>query len=115
MGLFNKITDSLKAADFDVKGQMKVKSLTVAFKKNFGCTLRVYKGSRFADKSSTLASIRSKGNAGTGEAFKVRASWKVKELEDKILENLGVKVQVALADDSALADNDISLGDVRRS
>jgi hypothetical protein len=48
--------DNFKAADFDIKGNMKVKTLQEEFMKNFGLTLRIYKGNKFADESATLAS-----------------------------------------------------------
>lgn len=39
MGLFGKIMDNFKAADFDIHHNMKVKTLQSEFKKNFGLTL----------------------------------------------------------------------------
>ncbi len=45
-------------ADFTITGRMKVKTLKADFKENFGSTLRVYNGQKFADDDATLASIR---------------------------------------------------------
>lgn len=61
MGLLNKINnvlDSFKAADFEVSSSMKVNALCTAFKKNFGLSLRVYKGKQLADGRMTLGEAR---------------------------------------------------------
>jgi hypothetical protein len=42
----------------NIDGRMKVKTLKDQFKKEFGLTLRVYDGRKFADGDATLASIR---------------------------------------------------------
>ncbi|MBQ2853012.1 MAG: hypothetical protein IJE76_06440 [Bacteroidales bacterium] len=94
-------------ADFSIDGRMKVKTLKKQFKEAFGSTLRVYKGVGFADDEATLASIRAEGAKG-GE-IKVVGNMKVGNFEDKIKELYGIKVQVATADDSALADNSVTL------
>ena len=94
-------------ADFSIDGRMKVKTLKAQFKEAFGATLRVYKGPGFADDNATLASIRAEGAKG-GEV-KVVGNMKVGNFEDKIKEVFGIKVQVATKDDSALADNNITL------
>ena len=94
-------------ADFNIDGRMKVKTLKAQFKEAFGATLRVYKGRGFADDNATLASIRAEGAKG-GEV-KVAGNMKVGNFEEKIKEVFGIKVQVATKDDSALADNSITL------
>ena len=98
-------------ADFKLDGRMKVKSLKANFKENFGSTLRVYKSATckgaFADDEATLASIRAEGFKG-GELV-VGGNLKVGNFEKKIAELYGIGVQVANADDSKLADNDITL------
>jgi len=114
MDIFNSITDRFKASEFDVKGQMKVKNLKNVFKDSFGCTLRVYSGNRFAKEDYTLKRIRDKKNPGTGEEFKVRASWTVREVEKKFHKSFGIRVQVANNDDNELAKNDLTLGEVKR-
>ena len=114
MGILNRIKDSFNAADFDVKGQTKVKTLKKHFTKEFGCTLRVYYGKRFANDDYTLAKIRNDDNPGSSEEFKVRATWTVKEVEQKFMDSFGVKVQVANGTDTELAPNSSSLGDVSR-
>lgn len=94
-------------AEFSIDGRMKVKTLKAQFKEAFGATLRVYKGPGFADDNATLASIRAEGAKG-GEV-KVAGNMKVGNFEEKIKEVFGIKVQVATKDDSALADNSITL------
>ena len=95
------------AKELKVSGRMSVKTLKAQFKENYGSTLRVYKGVGFADDNATLASIRS-GEAKGGELV-VGGNMKVGNFEDKMKEIFGIKVQVATKDDSALADNSLTL------
>lgn len=94
-------------ADFKVSGRMKVSSLQSQFKKNFGGTLRVYNGNKFADGGDTLASIR-KGDVKGGE-FSASGNMHVGRFEDQMKENFGIKVQVANKDDSKLVKDNTSL------
>lgn len=98
-------------ADFSLNGRTKVKTLKANFKKCFGGTLRVYKSATckgaFADDEATLASIRAEGAKG-GELI-VKGNMQVGNFEKKVAELFGVGVQVAIADDSKLADNSITL------
>jgi hypothetical protein len=94
-------------ADFSISGKMKVKTLKANFKEAFGSSLRVYVGQKFADDDATLASIR-KDDAKGGEV-KANGNMLVGNFEEKILEEFGIKVQVATPDDSALVDNKLSL------
>lgn len=98
-------------AEFKLDGRMKVKTLKDNFKKNFGSTLRVYKSATcrgaFADDNATLASIRADGKAG-GE-LTVGGNLKVGNFEKKVAEMYGIGVQVANADNSKLADDNITL------
>ena len=98
-------------ADLKIDGRMKVRKLKEEFKKNFGSTLRVYmnvscKG-RFADDNATLASIRAEGARG-GE-LTVGGAKRVGNFEKEFAEAWGIGVQVANADDTALADNSVTL------
>ena len=94
-------------AEFKLDGRMKVKTLKANFKESFGATLRVYKSisckGGFADPNATLASVRAEGAKG-GE-LKIVGNMQVGNFEKKIAEMYGIGVQVATADDSALADN----------
>ena len=95
-------------AEFKVDGRMKVKTLKANFKENFGSTLRVYKSvsckGGFADDNATLASLRAEGK--TGGELTVGGNLRVGNFEKKIAEMYGIGVQVANADDTALADNE---------
>ena len=94
-------------ADFNIDGRMKVKTLKANFKKEFGATLRVYYKKHFADEDATLSSIKAEGAKG-GE-IKVGGNLRVGNFENKVKELFGIEVQVANADDTALADNSITL------
>ena len=94
-------------AELNLNGRTKVKTLKAEFKKNWNATLRVYNGSRFADDDATLASIRAEGAKG-GE-LAVKGNMQVGNFEKKVAEMYGIGVQVANADDSALADNAVTL------
>ncbi len=94
-------------ADIKLSGNKRVGTLCKEFKAAFGSTLRVYNGVKFADDDATLASIRKEGAKG-GELV-VKGNMQVGNFEKKVLEMYGIKVQVANADDSALADNSVTL------
>lgn len=91
-------------------GNMKVKTLKDFFKKAYGSTLRVYTTlacKQFADDNATLASIRAEGTRG-GE-MNIIGCMRVGKFEKMIAEIYGIGVQVANADNSALADNSTTL------
>ena len=94
-------------ADFSISGKMKVKTLKANFKEEYGSTLRVYVGKKFADDDATLASIR-KEDAKGGEV-KINGKMLVGNFEKKILEEFGIVIQVATPDDSKLSDNSLTL------
>ena len=94
-------------ADFSISGKMKVKTLKANFKEEYGSTLRVYNCKKFADDDVTLSSIR-KEDAKGGEV-KINGKMLVGNFEKKILEEFGIRIQVASPDDSKLADDSITL------
>lgn len=94
-------------ADLAISGKMKVKTLKANFKEEYGSTLRVYVGKKFADDDATLASIR-KEDAKGGEV-KINGKMLVGNFEKKILEEFGIIIQVATPDDSKLSDNSLTL------
>ncbi len=94
-------------ADFNIDGDMKVSEFKKQFKDAFGGTLRVYKGKHFADDDAILNSIRITDDK-EGE-FSCHGNTKVKTFEEKIKDEFGITVQVAVADNSKLADNEITL------
>ena len=95
-------------ADFDVSGRMKVKTLRANFKKEFGSTLRVYYGVKFADDDATIASIAGKKIAADAEV-KGNGNLKVGTFNKKMNDIFGIKVRVANAADTALIDDDVTL------
>ena len=106
--------DNFKSADFAIKGNMKVKTLQVSFKENFGLTLRVYKGkSNFpADADSTQASL--KQSDAKGAEFTLKAKMKVKDAIAVFLTEYGLKVNIADIDDSTLVPKELTLGEAAR-
>ena len=94
-------------ADFTISGRMKVKTLKADFKANFGSTLRIYNGQKFADDDATLASIRK--NDAKGGDVKINGNMLVGNFEKKILEEFGIKVQVADIENTKLISDSITL------
>ncbi|MCQ2217601.1 MAG: leucine-rich repeat domain-containing protein, partial [Paludibacteraceae bacterium] len=94
-------------AEIEISGRMAVKTLKKQMKVAYGVTLRVYNGNRFADEDATLASIR-KGDA-KGGVVTVNGHMLVGNFEKAIMENYGIKIQIANGDDSKLSDDNISL------
>lgn len=98
-------------ADLKINGRTTVRKLKADFKAAFGSTLRVYmsptcKG-KMADDAATLASIRAEGAKG-GE-LTVGGNKTVGKFETEFAEAWGIGVQVANANDTALADNNKTL------
>ena len=112
MGLLNKLMDNFKAADFDITSKMKVKSLQSDFKTNFGVTLRVYNGVKFADPDKTLGSFKSTNTQSNG--FKIKAKMTVDQVEGMFADSFGLKVQIADKNDTHLLPNSITIGEGSR-
>ncbi len=121
MGLSNllkKIGDNFKAADFEIKPQMKIKTLCKNFNENFGLSLRVYKGQTIADGDLTLAQLnklskKTELNSKAG-SLKIRASMRVGDAEKIFKEHFGVNVQIADYDNKKLCDNSLTIGEASR-
>lgn len=94
-------------ADISFTGNKKVKSIQKEFKEAYGATLRVYNGARFADPDATLASLRAEGKKG-GE-IKINGNKKVGNFEKEVLDEYGIKIQIAKPDDSGLSDNSLTI------
>jgi hypothetical protein len=106
------IMDNFKAADFDIRGNMKVKTLQKEFKENFGLTLRVYKGKRFADGASTLASL--KKSDAKGADFTLKAKMKVKDIIATFKKEYGLVVNIADIKNEHLVPKELTLGEASR-
>jgi hypothetical protein len=96
-------------AEFSISGRMSVGNLQNQFKKEFGLTLRVYKGNNFADSSATLASISDK----KVEDVSCIGSIQVGNFEER-MQNVGIKVQVATGDNSQLVNNKYTLNEANK-
>lgn len=94
-------------AEINVNGRMLVKNFKKQFQEAFGCSLRVYVKTHFADDEQTLASLREEGKKG-GE-LSVKGNMLVGNFEAKMLEEYGITVQVANIDDTKLVDNNLTL------
>ena len=93
-----------------ISGRMQVKTLKAKFKESFGLTLRVYKGSKFADDSATLASLSDK----KVEEFKANSNMKVGNFEENFNKATGLKVQVASPNDQVLARDSSTLSEIKK-
>lgn len=99
-------------ADIKASGNTKVKTIKAQFKEAYGATLRVYTGmgKKPADDGETLASARHNNERPDGDgAVDLHGNMLVKTVEDRFMAEIGVKVQIATADDSKLADNNAKL------
>jgi hypothetical protein len=95
-----------------VDGRQKVKTLKEAFKNEFGVSIRVYYGKKFADDDATLASIRAEGAPSKAD-FEVHGNTKVGKVEKQFKEALGISVQIENAA-GGLADNEVSLSSLKK-
>lgn len=94
-------------AHISAHGRTKVETLKKEFKAAYGVGIRIYNGQRFADETATLASIRPDGKTSEG-AIKINGKMLVGNIEKKILDVLGVKVQIEDLQGN-LADNGVTL------
>jgi hypothetical protein len=92
-----------------ISGRMKVKTVKANFKDAFGGTLRIYKGEKFADDDDTIASISSNNELHGVLHGVIYGDEIVGAFEDMMKKWLGIKVQVATKDDSALVDKGLRL------
>lgn len=99
------------AKELRIDGRMKVKALKEQFKDVFGGTLRVYDGNKFADDDATIASIRKSGNKKV-DSFTIGGNMQVKGFVERMLENYGITVKAATADDSKFVKPDVTLARV---
>ena len=100
------------AKDIRVDGRMKVDTFKDNFKETFGVSIRIYKGSRFADGSVTLSSIRAE--SAKGGKIEINGRTHVKNVEKMFEEEMGIKVQIENKD-CELAENNVSLSSLKDS
>ncbi|MDR0926412.1 MAG: hypothetical protein LBO69_01425 [Ignavibacteria bacterium] len=84
MGLLDSVKDTFTSGSFEIEDTMTISEIQKRFKKAFGCSLRIYKGSALADGRMTIKTLDErqtrnvKQNAGK---LKIKASDKVGEAE----------------------------------
>ena len=98
-------------ADFNISGRTKIKTLKEDFKTEFGGTLRVYNGRSHADDSETVGSVAKK-TITRGSEVSANGNLLVKSFEERMKETYGIRVEVATADDSKLADDGCRLASI---
>lgn len=118
MGLLNKIKDHFTSAEFTVAPNKKVKTVCADFKKTFGCTLAIYKGSVLADPEMTLAALNKKTTKDVktkdAEELKIKASMKVGEAEKLFDKMFGLTVQIKDPKGKECVDNKLTIGQAAR-
>lgn len=87
--------------EFKIDGRMTVRGLKDAFNKEFGGTLRVYKGKGKAEDTDRLAALRSEDGKSNGE-FKCAGNLTVGGFKKRMMDIFGIKVEVATGDDFVL-------------
>jgi len=118
MGLLNSIKDHFTNAEFTVAPNKKVKTVCADFKKTFGCTLAIYKGTQLADPDMTLAELnkRTTKDVKTKESgeLKIKASMKVGEAEKLFDQMFGLTVQIKDPKGEKCVDNKLTIGQAAR-
>lgn len=118
MGLINNLKDHFKNAEFTVAPNKKVKTVCADFKKAFGCTLAIYKGSVLADGDLTINQLNQKTtkkiDTRSDEELKIKASMKVGDAEKLFEKVYGLKVQVKDAKGDKCVDNALTIGQAAR-
>jgi len=118
MGLLNSIKDHFTNAEFTVAPNKKLKTVCADFKKTFGCTLAIYKGTQLADPDMTLAELnkRTTKDVKTKESgeLKIKASMKVGEAEKLFDQMFGLTVQIKDPSGKECVDNKLTIGQAAR-
>lgn len=95
-------------ADIKITGNQKITTLQSNWKMEFGSTLRLYDGNRFADSDQTVGDIALK-TITRGSEVSAHGNTKVGKFESEMKETYGIRAPVASPDNSELVDNDITL------
>ena len=90
-----------------ISGRKTVKTLKKEFKTAFDATLRVFIDTDIAKDTATLASIR-KSSTKSGEIM-LRGNILVSNFEKIMIEDFGIKIQVADKNDENLVNNSLTL------
>jgi hypothetical protein len=84
-----------------------VQSIKSQFNKEFSCNIRIYNGTKFADDKMKISDLSKTDNPG-GE-LELGARSRVENVEKYFKETFDIKVQISNADDTKLADNEMTL------
>jgi hypothetical protein len=117
MGIFSNFFDRFKAADFEISHNQKLKTIQEDFKRNFGLSLRVYKGKMLADPDLTFAQLNqrtSKKVQADSGSLKVKANMTIGDFEKLIDEHFGLTVQVANEFNTYCVSNSYTIGQASR-
>ena len=100
-------------AKLTIYGQNKISTVKALFRETVGVDIQIYdQDGNPADETATLGSIRTKSPQST--EMNVVGQTLVKNVEKFFEENYGVKIDILNAD-GTLADNESTLGTIRRS
>ena len=90
-----------------ISGRKTVKTLKKEFKTAFDATLRVFDDMNIAEDTATLASVRKSSNK-SGEIM-LRGNILVSNFEKIMIEDFGIKIQVADKNNEHLVNNSLTL------
>jgi len=90
--------------EIKVDGRLLVSTLCARFKEEFGGTLRVYNGNKRCDGSEKVADLAK----ATG-SYECRSNKTVGGFEKEMMDQFGLKIQIASADDWVLALDQMTL------
>lgn len=118
MGLLNNIKDHFTNAEFSVAPNKKIKTVCADFKKAFGCTLAIYKGTILADGEMTINQLNQKTTKDikthSDVELKIKASMKVGEAEKMFDKAYGLTVQIKDPQGKKCVDNKLTIGQAAR-
>jgi hypothetical protein len=84
-----------------------VQSIKSQFSKEFSCNIRIYNGAKLADDKMKISDLSKTDNPGGELALGARS--RVENVEKYFMQAFGIKVQIANADNSKLAGNELTL------
>ncbi len=90
-----------------ISGRKTVKILKKEFKAAFDATLRIFVDTNIAEDTATLASVRKSSNKSG--SITLRGNILVSNFEKIMIEDFGIKIQVADKNNEHLVDNSLTL------
>ena len=90
-----------------ISGRKTVKTLKKEFKTAFDATLRIFINTTVAEDTATLASVRKSSNKN-GE-ITLRGNILVSNFEKIMIEDFGIKIQIADKNNEHLVNNSLTL------